>query len=188
MSVAHLKALVGSEGHACLSLAKVAKHEGESDYFRVNADGDMEVDIIIDAHGAPVTAILGAVGGLGRGIWAVPPEGAEVLVAHAEGDFEGDAVLVCGTATGDTPGELDESTIVIVAPSGGKVIVHDGSGAQAMAYKSDVDNLRTWVAAQFSGPGHTHGVSGSSTNSTVPVSAPGPTPPSVVGSSVLEAK
>jgi len=60
-----------------------------------------------------------------------------------------------------------------------------GGAAVALATKADIDALRTWVAAQFTGPGHVHGVSGAVTNSTTPVAAPLVTPPSAAGTSRL---
>lgn len=116
---AQLRKLV-DDGHACLSLARVARHEGESDFWAVNADGDIEIQVLTHQHEVPITAILGAlVGGKGFGVWALPPDGCEVLVAHAEGEFEGDAVIVAVMPTGDAP-DMAPNRVVIV---GGEVRV-----------------------------------------------------------------
>lgn len=172
-------------GHACLSLARVAKHEGETDFWAVNADGDLEIQVVTHQHQAPITAILGPLFG-----WRIPLEGEEVVVAHAEGDFEGDAVIVAAMSSGDVPGDLSPTVMIVRAPPGGKVVVHDGAGAQSLATKQDVQELRDWVAAQFDpNSGHTHkAIVPAQPTNIVPVPAPLAIPPQPAGTSVLEGK
>lgn len=84
-----LQRLVGDGRQACLSLGRVAKHDGDAQHWSVNDDGDLEVSVVLDTHEVPVVALVAA-----NGHWRIPAEGEEVLVAHADGDFEGDAVIV----------------------------------------------------------------------------------------------
>lgn len=108
---------------ASLSLGTVTTLEGESNYWRVNDDGDVEVDVVLHQHEVPVTALLSGLGGAGQGLWVLPPEGAEVLVAHAEGDYEGDAVIVGCLPTGDTPSGLEPGRVIAI---GARVDVRAG--------------------------------------------------------------
>jgi hypothetical protein len=111
---AQLRRLLG-DGHACVSLAKVARHEGEADFWAVNDDGDLEISVLTHQHEVPVQALLGAlVGGAGKGVWAIPSEGTEVVIAHAEGGFEGDAVIVAVLPTGQVPVGLAPDRVVVV--------------------------------------------------------------------------
>lgn len=58
-----------------------------------------------------------------------------------------------------------------------------GGTAVELAKVSELNDLRAFVAAQFSGAGHAHGVSGAATNSTVPVGIP---PTAYAGTDVLK--
>lgn len=59
--------------------------------------------------------------------------------------------------------------------------------AVGLAKASELNNLRAFVMQQFSGPGHTHGVSGAVTNSVAPVVVPVVAPASAYpGTTVLK--
>ena len=58
-------------------------------------------------------------------------------------------------------------------------------GNSPLATKADIDALRTWVAAQFSGVGHIHATPSGNTTGTTPVAAPGSSPPNAAGTSIL---
>lgn len=63
--------------------------------------------------------------------------------------------------------------------------IHAG-GSDQLCTKADIDALRTWIAAQFSGVGHTHATPSGTTTSTTPVSAPGSSPPNAAGTQILK--
>jgi type VI secretion system (T6SS) baseplate-like injector VgrG len=117
--------IAGAEMVPCVK-ATVALHEGETEHWAVNEDGDLQVTVKSHTFGSPITAVLGAlVGGNGKGVWTIPPIGTEVLVAFPDGDFEGDAVLCAVLSTGSVPDGLTDGNVIVV---GDEVIVHDGNG------------------------------------------------------------
>jgi hypothetical protein len=119
----------------------------------------------------------------------IPPVGAEVVLGVPDGELEGGAVIIACESTGQVPDGLGETAIVIVAPAGGQVLVHDGAAADAvpLATKADVQALRDYVNAQFSGAGHTHVApsGGGTTTVTTPV---GGTPGQPAGTTVIKGK
>lgn len=76
-------------------------------------------------------------------------------------------------------------TIILIKPDGTVEIRNAGGTAHELAFKSELNSLRSFVANQFSGAGHVHGVSGAATNSTVPVGIP---PIAFPGTTVLKAQ
>lgn len=171
--------------------ATVALHEGETSHWEVNADGDLQVSVVTHGHGAPITALLGAlVGGNGKGVWVIPPIGTEVLVAFPDGDYEGDAVLVAVLSTGSVPAGLVDGNVVIV---GVEVLVHDGpGGAVPLARKSDVDALSSrFDAHRVIYNAHTHAYL-PGPDPAIPTAVPvatDPTPtPTPAGTTVLKGK
>lgn len=185
MSIGDWKRHLG-EGPISVSLGRVRRHEGELEYWQVNDDGDLEIQVVLDNHEVPIVALLGAaVGGKGHGVWAIPNEDDEVLVAHADG-FEGDAMIV--GVTGDAPSGLAPNRVVIV---GMEVLVHNGISALAkpVAHLEDVQELRDWVAGQFSATqGHTHSGGGSGPPALGSGTNPSLSPPTPDGTTVLKAE
>jgi uncharacterized protein involved in type VI secretion and phage assembly len=171
--------------------AVVAVHEGESTHWRVNDDGDLEVDVVTHQHAVPVTAVMGAlVGGAGKGVWMIPPLGTEVLVAFMEGDYEGDACVVGVLPTGQTPSGLTEGRVLVI---GTEVLVHDGNGgAVPLAKKADVDAVKAFLDRQFDpAAGHTHKaiIPAQPTNLVEGTAVAGTsTCPAAAGTTVLKAK
>ncbi len=187
MSIGDWKRHLG-RGPVSVSLGRVRKHEGELEYWQVNEDGDLEVQVVLDNHEVPVVALLGAlVGGNGRGVWAIPAEGTEVLVTHADG-FEGDAVIVGVLPTGNTPSGLDVGKVFI---RGVEVVAYDNSPllAKNLATLDDLQALRNWVAGQFStAAGHTHSGGGSGAPVLGAGTSPSTSPPTPSGTSVFKAE
>lgn len=95
-------------------LATVALHEGESQHYATNDDGDLEVTVVTNQHRVEIRAVLGAlVGGAGRGVWMIPDVGTEVMVAFADGDFEGDAVIVGAMPSRSVPAGLVPGKVIV---------------------------------------------------------------------------
>lgn len=110
-----------ADGRVWVALGVVTLFEGETSHYELE-DGDLLVDVQLVPNGEPLLCRLGT----GHGIWAIPPVGAEVLVALPEGDFEANPVIV-GVLISSVPNGLQENTYVVQVPSGGTVKIHDGS-------------------------------------------------------------
>lgn len=125
---------------------------------------------------------------IGIGFYARPPAGAnaEAIVAFVGGRQN---PVIVGTRDEDTRREVAKdfpqdttamfnSQAMVTVDSDGKIRARlVGGAAVELAKASELNNLRAFVMQQFSGtPGHTHGVSGAATNTTVsvviPVAAP----------------
>lgn len=114
----------------------VTKADGRDSHWEiVTDDGGAEVDIVIDVvvqpSQVPVTARL-----RGGGWWEVPAEGDEVALLVPDGQLDFMPIVLCKLSSNTVPsGQAPSPTnIVIAAPTGGKVYVHDGSGgAKALA-------------------------------------------------------
>ena len=107
-------------------------------------EGDVIVDVLVVPMEIEISAVVSSpVGGLGTGIYSIPPVGAEVVVGIPDGylDFEPTVVGVCSSQ--GAPSGLVANTIVVVAPEGGEVLIHDGDSGEAreLAYRSDVEAL-----------------------------------------------
>jgi len=170
--------------------AVVALHEGESLHYAVNEDGDMQVTLLTHQHQVPITAILGGLGGAGRGVWFIPELGTEVLVHFPDGDFQGDATVVGLMPTRSTPAGLVPGKVFVI---GTEVQIRDAGAAAAVAFKSDVQALRDYVDNQFSSVnGHVHAVVAGVTTTITTVATPGTTPtvpaPNPTGTTVLKAQ
>lgn len=174
------------------SLGKVLPSDDGGSHYSIDG-GEILVDVEIQPSLEEVSAIVGsAAGGNGAGVWAIPPVGAEVIVAIPEGEVEFQPTIVSVLSSGTAADGLAENTIVIVAPTGGQVIVHDGSSGDAkeLAYKSDVQA----VVDTFNG--HTHGYIPSGTGTpalstgpaTSPTGAPPVDSPDPEGTTVLKGK
>lgn len=102
-------------GQVWLSAATVAKHAGSSEHWRVNDEGDLEIEVVTQQQGVPIVAVMGGLGAQGRGVWVIPAEGDEVLVAHPDG-FEGDATIFAVLPTGGVPAGLTPDRVLVVGP------------------------------------------------------------------------
>lgn len=126
-------------------------------------DGDVIVDIELQPSEERISAVMGSpAGGLGAGIWSIPPVGSEVIVLVPDGEFDFQPTIVAVTNGETQPNGLSENTIVIQAPVGGEVIVHDGDNtAKALAFQDDLAELASTFLS------HTH-ISGSPGSPTGP--------------------
>ena len=155
----------------------VAVHEGETSHWERDVDtGDVHVSVVTHGHGSPMKALLHGGGGGGVGFWAIPPVGTEVAVVFPDGDYEGDPVLYGG---GGAPEGLDGTTILIIAPAGGRVVIDDGSGGTgALVTKEEFE-------------AHDHAaptLTGGSTTYAAGVGARTSAPDPITGTKVLEAR
>jgi hypothetical protein len=73
--------------------------------------------------------------------------------------------------------------VVYLKKTGSAEIRSPSGAARRLAFADELNDLRAFVVAQFSGAGHVHGVSGGATNSTTPV---GSAPSSYPGTGVLK--
>jgi hypothetical protein len=126
--------------------------EGQSHFEIVEGGADVLVDVELQPSQVRCTARLGGLGGgPGRGIWCIPPVGAEVVVLVPDGDLEAGPIIVGAESSGQVPDGLDGTTIVIVPAPGGKVLIHDGdaSEAQQLATLGDLNNLADYIASDM---------------------------------------
>lgn len=144
-----------ADGKVWAGVGRVTKFAGETSHFEI-IPGDAEnladvmVDVAVFPNGEAVACRLGMSGG----VWQIPAEGAQVAILVPMGDYEADPVIVgvlgyprsadIATATG-----LSATTAVIVVPSGGQLLVHDGAAGDAvpLATKADVQALTDKVNA-----------------------------------------
>lgn len=182
-----------ADGKVWSGVGRVTRFTGETSHFEIlTGDAENIADVMVDVqifpHGEAVACRLGMSGG----VWQIPAEGATVAVLVPQGDYECDPVIVgvVGYPRAADPAVtgLAENTAVIVVPSGGQLLVHDGTGADAvpLALKSDVDELRDKFNA------HTHqvattGTAAAQTGTAAAVVAPFIADP-MAGTEVLKAK
>lgn len=144
----------------CLGIVKEADDGG----LHFDLDGsDLTVEVDLMPSLTPITVRVGSVaGGPMMGVWGVPPAGAEVLVAIPDGDFDFEPMICSWYSSGQLPDDIGPTTLVIAAPSGGEVYIHDGTGG--------VDQLVTKTAYEA----HLHpsgmGPTGVPNNATAPTS------------------
>lgn len=155
----------------------VIADDGGGSHFEIE-DGEVLVDVELQPSEEEITALVSSpVGGLGVGVFAVPPVGSEVIVAIPDGEIIFQPTIVGVLTSGNAASGLSGTTVVIVAPEGGKVLIHDGAGVtEPLIRKSEYDALKDYLDL------HTHptGVG--------PSSAPEDPAPSASGTSVLEGK
>jgi len=169
------EALKDQRAWCCLGL--VQDSEDGSPHFDLDGE-DLTVEVEFQPSGEQVTARVGTIGGtFGAGIWIVPPVGAEVMVMIPDGEIDFQPTVVGMTSSGSMPENVSENVVVIAAPAGGEVYVHDGSGpVEPLVKKSEYDSLKTYLDAHV----HPTGVGPSG-----PPSTPTPDAP---GTSILKAK
>lgn len=174
-------------------LGVVSLVDGESTHYSID-DGDIVVDVVLMPEGTPMLCRLGT--GSFAGAWIIPAVGTEVLVAVPEGDLAADPVIVAVLASGSTADGLSETQAVIAVPSGGKVLIHDGSAgsAKALAYKSDADSLKSTLdafKAVFDAHVHpvaTTGTATAQTGTAAVTATPAPSATAPVGTQTLKSK
>ena len=165
------EALADGKVHASLA---IVVQDGAS-HFEVAEGADVLVDVELQPSGVRTSARLG-----GMGIYAIPPVGAEVVVLVPDGELEAGVVIVA--RTGEAPNGLAGDTLIVVAPAGGTVKVHDGTASQAvpLATKADVQAVRD----ALDGHAHTY-IPG---NNTAVLTTGNPVVPAPAGTAVLRAK
>lgn len=153
-------------------LGVVRRFPGETAHYEIEVDDqpDVLVDVELVPNGERVFCRLGIAVGA---VWKIPPVDTEVAVLIPEGDFDADPIIVAVLEA--PPDLLSETTVVIVAPSGGEVLIYDGSGSpEPVVKKSEFD-------------GHTHPATGlTCTGGTVAGNTSGAA--AVTGTEVLKAK
>lgn len=157
--------------------AEVIEGDNGSHYEIIN--DEIIVDLITLPMEMEISAVVGfPIGGSGSGVFSIPPLGSEVLVAIPDGDLDFQPTIIAVQSGTGAPSGLSESTIVIVAPEGGQVLVHDGDSGETepVVLKSEYDALKAHIDA------HIHPTSmGPSSQPTVPA-------PEAPGTEVLKAK
>jgi phage gp45-like len=132
------------------------------------------------------------------GFSSVPLAGAEAVILFPGGDRGHGLVVAVDDRryrpTGGEPGEVvvyNSEGATVRLKVDGTIEAGSADGPYgALATKADLDELRDWVALQFGAPGHTHGVSGSSTNSVAAAVAGTPlvSTPTSTGTTKLKAE
>lgn len=176
--------------HTCAAI--VSKHDGEELHYFVNDEGDLVVSCRTMQHDVPVHANLGALlGTAGRGVWYIPDENTEVMLAFDNGNFEGEAYIIASYSSGTSPNGLVPGKVFVL---GIEVQIRSPNGvASKLPTFEDLQNLRDYVSNQFSANnGHVHVVSGAATTTMTTVtsaaSAPTNPPASPVGTIILKAE
>jgi len=116
----------------------------------VEGGADVLVEVELQPSLVRCSARLsGLGGGAGRGFWAIPQVGAEVIVGVPGGELEAGPVIIAAESMGQVPDGLGPTTYVACVPTGGQLLVHDGTASQAvpLATKADVDALKATVDA-----------------------------------------
>jgi hypothetical protein len=138
--------------------ARIAKHDGETEFWRLTDEGAISVSVVTLQHSIPTWALLKGGDNAGNGLWAIPNEGTEVVVACENGDIENDAYVVgfLGHAIGDVAAN---KTILV----GNEVIVRTTGSSESVDVKSGAIDLNATLvyvggeaAAQPSLLGTTH--------------------------------
>lgn len=148
----------------------VYKPSGESQHYEIVSESGTNVDVLVDVLLKPndldITCRLGAPGGgPAAGLWAIPPEGSEVVVILPEGELDFMPVIVATLSTGEIPDGVAPNVTVI---ANGEVLIHDGNGgSEPLVTKSEFD-------------AHVHGTG------TGPSGIPSNSP--ITGTTVLKAK
>lgn len=133
-----------------LAYGVVYKPSGEASHAEISSD-DVLVHVKLMPHETPVMArLFTAAAGAGAGVWKVPREGAEVLVALPGDDVEAGPVIVAVSPTGRVPLNLDDKAMTIDNPDG-DVIVQGGS--QKVARVDDQVDIGTFSFTPASGTG-----------------------------------
>lgn len=137
------------DGRVWCALGIVLEDDGGGAHFEIT-EGEVLVDVELQPSEEEITCVVSSpVGGLGVGVFAVPPVGAEVIVAVPDGDILFQPTVV-GVMNGSAPDGLSGTTLVIAAPSGGEVLIHDGAnGTEPLARKSDMEALELHVDTHF---------------------------------------
>lgn len=134
----------------------------------------------------PLFARLGAGAGsqAGSGVWSIPRPGTEVGLIIPHGHIEAGAFIAFVLGSGKAPSGLAENTVVIVAPQGGKVLVHDGvSGTEDALVKRSEFNAHTHTSPKLA-VASIPVVHDETNGATHTVDAPSP----VTGTTVLKSK
>lgn len=147
------------DGSVWLARAVVEVLEGEPSHFELfsEADGARGVMVSVELRpgGEPMWCLLGT----GAGLWMIPPPGTPVLVGLEEGETRGEGVIVGGVASVAAPDGLGSAQAVLLLPAGVKLLIHDGTAAQAkeLAFKDELEALWQFTVNQFDpATGHTH--------------------------------
>ncbi|MCP3669516.1 MAG: hypothetical protein GY814_03595 [Gammaproteobacteria bacterium] len=137
------------DGRAWCRLGIVLADDGEKPHFET-VGGEVLVDVELQPSEEEITCVVSSpVGGSGVGVYAVPPVGSEVIVAIPDGEIVFQPTIV-GVMAAEGPDGLDDTTLVIVAPSGGNILLHDGDNAtESLARKSDMEALETHIDGHF---------------------------------------
>jgi hypothetical protein len=157
------------------AVGRVVMPEGATQHWQIvaheGANVDIEIEVVLQPSQVPVTARL-----RGGGWWEVPALNDEVALLVPDGQLEFMPLVIGSLSSNRVPSVQAPSPtcIVIAAPAGGKVYVHDGTGgAKPLAYKSDVEA----VDAKYAG--HVHLDSMGSPTSDPLASGVSPPPPAV---------
>lgn len=102
---ASLRELAATGGMWC-ALGLVALDEGHNEHWEVNDDGELMVSVELHNHGRIVWAQAGPDGDPANGDWSIPDPDTEVLVGFADGEVEGEAVIVRTLSGGQVPAGL----------------------------------------------------------------------------------
>lgn len=124
---------------ACLGV--VTTPPGAASHYQIlpGAGGglDVLVEVVTQPDGLDLTCRLGATGGAGAGVWQIPREGDEVLVAIPAGAVDFMPAIVAVLASGEIPDGVAPGVIVVASD---QVLIHDGSGgAEPLVTKSQYD-------------------------------------------------
>lgn len=156
------------------ALGLVQVPAGSTSHYEIT-DDDVLVEVELLPAGEPLTCRLActAAAGPGGGVWCIPAPGTEVVVLVPHGEFENDPVIIGTLSSNTVPYGLSATTLVIVAPEGGEVLIHDGSGStEALVKKTEFTS-------------HTHTIDNISAGAATKTTN---SPAAITGTTVLKAK
>lgn len=137
-----------------IELGLVIESEDGGDHFDMDGE-DLIVEVELVPSGRLMACrVMSSGGGPDQGVWSIPPEGAEVVVAIPGGDQSEGGVILGTLSTGAVPDGLSTGNVLVRAPSGGKVFVGQVADAEpalmADAWETAFNNLLTALTTVLS--------------------------------------
>lgn len=115
MTLAATRDMLKDERVWCIA-ARVELHDGDTQHYEINGEGQIIVSVRTLRHGVPIWAVLRGGDSEGRGVWQIPSIGTEVIVEFDDGMFEGDAYIV-GTHGNPPAAAANPNLLLVLSPN-----------------------------------------------------------------------
>ncbi len=150
--ITYLTEIVRKVGYQpSIEIGLVMESEDGGDHWDMDAE-DLIVTVELVPSGRQLPCrVMAPAGGPNQGVWSIPPEGAEVVVAIPGGDSDEGGVVIGCLSTGAVPVGLGDDKVVIAAVNSAYL---GGTEGAERTYKADalltaLDTLITQIAAAF---------------------------------------